>query len=199
MPPSKSQLRARYLDTRRALSPTQYEPWNQRIQANLIHFLHRYPNQPVLTYLASKDNEVDTLIIARDLLAADRQIFVPVAERGGALTWFELQNLDALQRSEFGILEPSPDSHERVTPPDQSVALVPGIAFTRTGHRLGYGFGYYDRFLSNYRGASIGLAYECQLAPELPTGTHDVPVHFVITEDAIYDAATGRRLETREN
>jgi 5-formyltetrahydrofolate cyclo-ligase len=87
----------------------------------------------------------------------------------------------------YGILEPRRDTREYVVPPDDAPVIVPGIAFSPAGHRIGYGKGYYDRFLAAHHGLKLGLAYEMQIVPSIPSDTHDVPVDLVITETATYD------------
>ena len=60
--------------------------------------------------------------------------------------------------------------------------IVPGLAFTWRGHRLGQGEGYFDRFLAGHKGLRVGLAYEAQIAPKLPTDPHDQRVDVIVTE-----------------
>ncbi len=86
-----------------------------------------------------------------------------------------------LVRHPFGMLEPSPDLP--ILPPDEiELALVPALAYDRHGWRLGYGGGYYDRFLAVFRGVSLGIAYHALLLDDLPHRAHDIPVEFIVTE-----------------
>jgi len=82
----------------------------------------------------------------------------------------------------FGLREPRDDA-PAVPLPDLTAIIVPGIAFDPTGHRLGWGRGYYDATLSAARSiTSIGIAFACQLLPRVPSTPTDLPVHLVITE-----------------
>jgi 5-formyltetrahydrofolate cyclo-ligase len=99
------------------------------------------------------------------------------------MLWSELKSLDELETSTFDILEPREDSIRPVQPGDTDVAIVPGIAFDRTCHRIGYGGGYYDRFLARFRGNKIALAYEVQLYDSIPAEPHDLSVDIIVTED----------------
>ncbi len=86
-----------------------------------------------------------------------------------------------LIRHPFGMAEPAPDLP--VIPPDQvQLALVPGLAFDRSGWRLGYGGGYFDRFLRNFAGISLGVTFLALLLDHLPRGEYDLPVEWVVTE-----------------
>ena len=85
----------------------------------------------------------------------------------------------------FGILEPS-DVIEIKHPSEIDVILVPGVAFTREGGRLGMGKGYYDRFLKQCTGVKIGLAYHEQILDVIPTEAHDVDMDILITDETIY-------------
>jgi 5-formyltetrahydrofolate cyclo-ligase len=96
-----------------------------------------------------------------------------------------------LELGRFGILEPkqnirnNPQYH--VIPEQLDVVIVPGLAFDRSGNRLGRGRGYYDRFLSQFTSKTllIGLAFECQIVEQIPVDTWDFPVSVVITENRI--------------
>jgi 5-formyltetrahydrofolate cyclo-ligase len=81
----------------------------------------------------------------------------------------------------FGMAEPAPDLP--IIPPNEvELALVPGVAFDRLGRRLGYGGGYFDRFLRDFTGVALGVIYQALLLDQLPYGEHDVPVGWVVTE-----------------
>ena len=85
----------------------------------------------------------------------------------------------------MGILEPAPDGEEliSVAEGDVSVWIVPGLAFSRSGARLGYGGGWYDRFLSkaNPSSISLGVAYPFQIVADLPLEPHDIPLVDIVT------------------
>ena len=86
-----------------------------------------------------------------------------------------------LVRHPFGMEEPAP--HLPVILPEEiELALVPGLAFDRYGWRLGYGGGYYDRFLRGFQGSRVGIAFDVLLLEEVPHSALDVPMHWVITD-----------------
>lgn len=182
----KSEIRARGLLARRSLSPAALDAKNRAIRERLLttDALAKAPS--VLSYVSSKDNEVDTLGIIRTLLEEGRPVLVPVVHAAGALRWSRLESLDALVPSRMGILEPAPGFHDYQDVPQEGVCLVPGLAFSKTGQRVGYGGGYFDRFLSVFVGPSIGLAFECQMTESWVPEAHDRPVAMVVTEYACY-------------
>ena len=90
-----------------------------------------------------------------------------------------------LIRHPFGMQEP--DADLPVIPSiEVELALVPGLAFDRQGRRLGYGGGYFDRFLRDYAGISAGIIFQVLLLDRLPFGEHDVPVKWIVTDAGIY-------------
>ena len=99
-------------------------------------------------------------------------------ERGGGIV------SDHLSPAKFGLFEPN-NTCPILIPDEKTLCIVPAIAFDENGDRLGYGKGFYDRFLSNFNGASIGLTCSDLLVKQLPTDPHDTPVKIVITESEI--------------
>lgn len=94
-------------------------------------------------------------------------------------------SIEASETLELGIgLEDSAVAGKEIVQP--KVLLIPGLAFDTKGARLGRGKGFYDRYLSNFKGTSIALAYECQLVDELPEEEHDKKIDYLITEKNIY-------------
>lgn len=138
----------------------------------------------VVASFAAFRTELDPI----DLEAADLELAYPrVAEP--ALRFFVTRH-DALVPGAFGILEPQ-DGRE-VRPEKIDVFLVPGLAFTPDGRRLGYGGGYYDRVLGDARRA-VGLAFDRQIVDDLPTEAHDVRVHAVVTDERVLRAGSPPR------
>jgi 5-formyltetrahydrofolate cyclo-ligase len=90
-----------------------------------------------------------------------------------------------LIRHPFGMEEPEPNLPV-IPSSDVELALVPGLAFDRQGRRLGYGGGYFDRFLRDFTGISVGVIFQALLLDHLPIGEHDVPVKWIVTENGIY-------------
>ncbi len=94
-----------------------------------------------------------------------------------------------LQVARFGLLEPKPETLRPVDPQELDLVIVPGVAFDREGFRIGFGAGYYDRFLPKLRKDSvlISLVYDFQLMPKVPREPHDIAVHWIITEKELIE------------
>lgn len=182
----KARLRREYLEARRALTPAQAAGRSAAIIRRLRRLKVFREAREFLIYVASKDNEVDTKPLIRRLLKNGRPVCVPIAEPGGRIAWSRLIDLDDLEPARFGILEPRPQCRRIVPPPPAALVIVPGVAFTRDGWRIGYGGGFFDRFLAGHDGPSCALAYEMQLLDRLAPDPHDVPVDFVVTETRTY-------------
>ncbi|MDR1958345.1 MAG: 5-formyltetrahydrofolate cyclo-ligase [Planctomycetaceae bacterium] len=138
-------------------------------------------------------NEVKTVPFLSRWLQT-RQMVIPYCKDGEILL-FSLKNLKELAPGAFGILEPKielrKDAGRFVQPDEPSLILVPGIAFDRNGGRIGRGKGYYDRFLAKAPVSVplVGLAFECQMFPEVPMEFFDKRLNAVVTEDNIYYAS----------
>lgn len=182
----KQALRAYYLERRKALSAEEYRARSAALCERLCAMPAFRATAAMLTYVASKDNEVDTCPLIRQLLDEERTVLVPVAAPGRSMPWSRLDSFSDLAPARFGLLEPRPERLRIAEPPAGSVVLVPGLAFTPQGDRIGYGGGYFDRFLAGFTGVKIGLAFDCQIAETLPHAPHDVRVDMVVTESREY-------------
>lgn len=139
----------------------------------------------VMAYLDVR-REIQTGGLIRDIIRRGRRVALPVPEPGsGLMAAVMLMDYPrGLVPGPYGIPVPHPGS--RLVPPGElDCVLVPGVAFDESGYRLGYGGGYYDRFLAGVGNGVlvIGLAYAWQMVPQLPREPHDRPVDLVVTAD----------------
>ncbi|MDZ4858978.1 MAG: 5-formyltetrahydrofolate cyclo-ligase [Candidatus Hydrogenedentes bacterium] len=178
---TKPEIRARMLALRRALPEAEACERSARVREQVYRLAEFQRATRVFTYVSSKVREVDTLTIIADLLSSGREVACPHVALDGVMTWRRIPSMSALTPGKFGVLEPG-SACEPIEADASSVVLVPGIAFTISGDRLGYGKGYFDRFLARYPGVSIGLAYDLQVVPQIPREPHDVRLHMLVTE-----------------
>lgn len=141
----------------------------------------------VLTYVGSKDGELLTVPLIEACWAAGKAVLVPISYPKGRMEWSVLYDLSDLAASPRGILEPNPGRRDLVAPND-GLCIVPGLCFRRDGHRIGFGGGYYDRFLATFRGETVGLVPEALFGVDFPVEPHDRPVQTVVTEQGLYRA-----------
>lgn len=184
----KSSLRSNYLVARRTVPARSRLESDASIRSALEAFPLFSEASLVLTYV-SREAEVGTRSLIESLLAEGRRVAVPRVDlETHDMAFHEIRSLDELVPRTMRILEPAADAPV-VTTPDMvgSVCLVPGLVFDGAGYRVGYGGGYYDRFLAFYPGDKIGLARTTMLSSNpLPTDGHDVPVDFIATEGAVW-------------
>lgn len=128
--------------------------------------------------------EVDTWALVERLLADGREVYVPRTEAGDPEIHVHRYPCD-LRTLSFGLRQPRGDRPEvpaEAVDATLDVALVLGLGFDRRGVRLGYGRGYFDRFLAGRPFPAVGLAHACQLVDRLPAEGHDVPMAVVVTD-----------------
>ena len=166
---------------RACLHPPDLEERSRRIGMHALVLLDG--RRTVMAY-ASKPGEVDTSALIRTLLDRGVRVVVPIIE--SEIVTLRLSYLDDPSfhvPSTFGV--PEPIGNERPADPEAVAAvLLPLLGFDRAGNRLGYGAGYYDRFLDIHPiGLKIGIALACQEYPRVPAEPFDVPLDWVVTED----------------
>lgn len=143
----------------------------------------------ILFYVSARD-EVATHTALKSILEQSVQTVVPFCD-GERLKLVLLKHFDELAAGAFGILEPLDElrnSPERVvSPASVDVVLIPGLGFDSRGGRIGYGKGYYDRLLDELRSdcLKIGLAFDCQIVPEIPMEEHDQLLDLIVTETQV--------------
>ncbi|MBN2437427.1 MAG: 5-formyltetrahydrofolate cyclo-ligase [Deltaproteobacteria bacterium] len=118
---------------------------------------------------------------------AGKRIVIPLCRpEGRGLTPCLLGSFAELETGHYGIREPKVETIRPVLPREIDAVLVPAVAFDRRGYRVGYGGGYYDRFLPEVpRAARIGAAFSCQIVADIPVDSHDVAADRIVTEEEI--------------
>jgi len=143
----------------------------------------------ILAYM-SFEREVRTQEIIEKCLKDGKRVFLPRCNRENlSLDIGEIKDPTSdLEKNAFGIMEPKVMCCNETDPQQIDIVLVPGIAFDYQCNRIGFGAGYYDRFLSQLpdRVLKVGLAYEEQVMKSIPVEPHDIPLNMVITDKALY-------------
>ncbi|MGB6680860.1 MAG: 5-formyltetrahydrofolate cyclo-ligase [Candidatus Bathyarchaeia archaeon] len=144
-----------------------------------------------------EDREVCTEEMIKRSMRMQKTIALPVSYKAERrLRFFKIENYSELYATpkNFYIPEPIPNEKNMIAESDFDLVIVPGIAFNLNGYRLGWGFGFYDDFLSrvNRKTKRIGLAYELQIA-DFPVESHDIPVDKIITEKRIVECTYFRK------
>ena len=187
---AKRDLRRDVLARRAALTPGERAQASRRILDALLR-MDEFQAASGVHAFVSFPEEVDTAPIVAACRASGKDVFLPyqLPDRGrlGCARW---NPGSALVPGPFGTKEPAPESRGAVDLGAFGLVLVPGVAFDRKGGRLGYGRGYYDRFLSElraggHRPALVALAFACQVVPEVPRDPWDVSIPALLTEEEL--------------
>ena len=142
----------------------------------------------VLLYYPTK-NEISPLPLLDICLKMGKRVAFPVCQKeSSTLIFRKITNLEDLSPSTFGLLEPN-DACETIIPSNNTLCIGPALIFARDGHRLGYGKGYYDRFLENFEGTSMGISYSACVVDFVPHEEHDIPLDLLITESEVLKIA----------
>ncbi|HEY5999279.1 MAG TPA: 5-formyltetrahydrofolate cyclo-ligase [bacterium] len=193
-PENKSALRRRLTESRRGIAPADRAARSARIAA-ACRTLPGFGSASIVCPYVNFREEVETMGLIASLLAAGRRVAVPVHLHGEVhpFSFAELRSLDELVPNHFGIPQPPRETARFLPTAAIPLFLVPGLAFDPAGGRLGYGLGFYDRAFADAAPGTlkVGLAFEAQVLERVPTGPHDVPMDFVVTEDRVIRAAPG--------
>lgn len=180
-------VRKKILAKRAGITKSFVNKASKKIYQRLIK-TKEYNNAKTIMFYVSKDNEVETRFMIEGTIKRNKKICVPKTDRiNYRLYPIMIKDIDKdLELGNFGLHEPRLDRRKMVPITKIDLIITPGIAFDRDGYRLGWGKGYYDRFLENTgRIPKIGLAFDFQVVPQLPRDSHDIPVDMVITEKRI--------------
>jgi len=193
----KKYLRAILKETRESLTASFAKTSSSRVQSAFLH-TDFYRHSQAIVLHSELANEVSTDAILSDVLAAGRAIFYPRLDRArDALSLCKVESRSDLAPGAYGILEPqTPAIDTSLLPP--YVVVVPGVAFSIRGERIGRGGGHYDRLLAELapHAITVGLAYSFQLLDDVPQSGWDRRLNFVVTETAIYPAPDEIRRES---
>ncbi len=181
--PTKPELRERLREAVSSIEPTVAATAADRVAERVLTLPEIASARRILTCL-SFGSEIDTWKLSEHLLASGHELFVPRADpRDGKLHVHPYPC--PLRTLAFGLKQPprgAPEVEERSIDSTLDAVLVLGLGYDRRGFRLGYGSGYFDRFLRDRPFPSVGLGYDVQLLDRLPDEAHDVPMTVVVTD-----------------
>lgn len=180
--PVKDALRRKYRSWRENLPENEKHRLDTAI-AEQVRGLWQYRRSTTLLTYVSTPIEVDTRQIIRQALEDGKRVAVPRCVPGTRqMEFYYIQGEEALSPGTFGVMEPNPLYCDRLTDMSVGLCIVPAFSYDWQGFRLGYGKGYYDRFLSGFEGRRIGICYSACVQRSLPHGRFDRPVELLVTE-----------------
>ena len=182
---SKKLMRAKYKSIRTSISTDEKNKLCRKIsQAFLVSNI--YKNSDSVFIYVSSEIEVDTHLIISFCFADKKNVYVPRCIEGTSfMKFYEITSFEDLETGAYGILEPK----NHCLPAEISckgICVVPALAYDLNGYRLGFGKGYYDRFLCGFTGKKIGLCYESCICSSLPHDEYDIVVDMLISDERIY-------------
>lgn len=157
---------------------------SRQIQRNLKK-IDIYREAKTIAGYYSIGSEVRTGRIIQDILTDGKTFALPRVE-GKELVFCNVKGFEDLEKGEFGIMEPKQNCPKI---DDFDVVLIPAIGMTEEGQRLGYGMGYYDRFLSKTRTVAIALTYSKLIVKNIPKSDGDVTIQWIVSEDRIINTS----------
>ena len=167
------------LKTRNSLSKEMLDKMSEMIQARVLN-MNEFINAKTVAAYHPVGSEVSTLKILSSVLQLNKRLTLPRVEGETKMIFAEVKDLQKdLKVGQYKIMEPK-NHCSKINKLD--LVLVPGIAWDKYGHRLGYGKGYYDRYLTNLQTKSVGLAYDFQVLENIPHGKNDFRVNLIVTE-----------------
>ena len=175
----KSELRKQVLQEMKALSQEQKQAIDQALTERLLHHPFYQEAKVIASYL-SFPHEFQTQELIEQALRDCKKVLIPKTYPKGRMD-FVVYDPQQLVKTSFGLLEPQGDL-EVVDVSQIDLIHVPGLAFTTEGYRIGYGGGYYDRYLKHFSGNTLSTVYPCQIRDFIPED-HDIPVQEVLVDE----------------
>ncbi|MFC4711988.1 5-formyltetrahydrofolate cyclo-ligase [Planococcus dechangensis] len=142
----------------------------------------------------SRYPEVNIMPLIEHCWRTGKRVAVPKCDpQKRTMTFRLLESMNQLEVVYMDLQEPNEAMTEAIDAGDIDLLVVPGVVFVESGYRIGFGGGYYDRYLTGYNGATRSLAFDLQIADSVPVESHDIPVAVIITERRIIDTKAVRR------
>lgn len=175
----KAELRKKILQEMKALSQEQKQAMDRALTERFLKHPFYQEAKTIATYL-SFPHEFQTQELIEQALKDDKKVLIPKTYPKGRME-FVVYHPQQLAKTSFGLLEPQGDL-EVVEPSQIDLIHVPGLAFTTEGYRIGYGGGYYDRYLEHFAGHTMSTIYPCQVQ-EFNSENHDITVQEVLIDE----------------
>lgn len=179
-------LRISFSEMREKLDRAEKEKMDRRIFENFTALVsYRYADTLLMYY--PKADEVNTLPIIEAALTAGKKVALPVCGEHGQMSYSYINSLDDLEEGMFGIPAPKKSCKEFKKEDEHKsmIIVVPALAYDKKGYRLGYGKGYYDRYMEGFGAASVGLVYSQFVVDRLPVGRYDLATRLLVTEKGV--------------
>lgn len=178
---SKKELREIYREKRKSLDKNEKNKKDLEISSRLL-MTEEYRNSDLVLIYFSGEYEIDTRKIINMAFINKKRVAIPKVFEDKTMKFFEISDLSDVTPSKFGVMEPKSPERE-IKDYKNSICITPCFCIDFTGHRVGYGGGYYDRFFKNYNlGYKIALSYTESVIREINYDDYDIPCDVIITD-----------------
>lgn len=178
----KLRLRKQIIEHMNSLSEERYTTLSEQIAFSL-YAQKEWAEAKTIGITLSMENEVNTYPIIEKAWEEGKKVVVPKCNKETrTMSFRQISNFDQLETVYMNLREPIPVLTEEVDAHEIDLQIVPGVAYTERGERIGYGGGYYDRYLVHYKGKTLSLAYKFQMVQHIPVEPFDKNVEKIITE-----------------
>ncbi|MGI6113438.1 MAG: 5-formyltetrahydrofolate cyclo-ligase [Mahellales bacterium] len=189
----KDSIREKVLRVRNNLTPDQIRSMSLDIFNTFINLDQAKGSSTIMIFL-SFGSEVITDNIIEWAWQTNKKVAVPICRpKTREMVPSIIDSFDQVKPGYFGIRQPKEELVRPIDKNEIDLIVVPSVAFDKNGYRVGYGGGYYDRFLADIKKdvPKIGIAFDCQVVSRVPTDEYDIPVDLIVTNNGIID--TGKK------
>ena len=180
----KKILRKRLLEKRKSLDKTEKAKWDKIISDKIVNSDYFENAEQVLVF-SSTDDEFDTKQIIKCCKVQSKEIFYPLCiDRNGNMEFLKVDSDDDLVLGMYGLKEPK-STCEKYIAKENDLVIVPCLSADKQKNRIGYGKGYYDRFLKDFNGVSVSPCYDILLEDEIPTDKYDIQINIIVTDKEV--------------
>lgn len=180
----KKTLRNKLLQIRKGINKNLKEQWDIEISKAICN-LDCFKKAKQVLVFSSTENEFDTRYIIERCREQSKRVFYPVClDKNGNMKFFKVDSVGDLQLGSFGVLEPK-STCKPYSPTQYDIVIVPNLSVDKDKNRIGYGKGYYDRFLKNFMGVSICPCYEIMVKDAIPIDELDEKVQIIVTNKEV--------------
>ncbi len=176
----KSVIRKEILEKRKNLTIEQVEDWSEGVCAHIVHNAMFMETEAVYGYMPIQ-NEADVTSVLQQALSMGKKVALPRVN-GEDMDFYLINSLEDVEEGSFHVMEPKTDCPLYESP---GLMLVPLVVFDFKGNRIGYGKGFYDRYMKrteNIEKTLMGVGYEMQRVDEIPADESDYPLDYFVTE-----------------
>lgn len=184
----KNSLRKYEKSRRKNLSSIEKKRIDKIICENLLAS-DAFKQTEIIFAFSPLEIEIDITSVLEASLREKKLALPKCYSKNKKMAFYLIKSLSELKISEYNILEPLEDKDNEIMPNENTLIIVPGLVFSKNGERVGFGAGYYDRYLAENKAKTISICYEKSIVDRIETNIYDIRIDEIITEDNIYNKA----------